>query len=103
MAAIRYWHFRLWSWPLRDLQARGGATVCAIIEGQKARLGVAVCSLKDTYCKTTGRYAAYEYAEAVPDLTLEPLPEPRVLAGIATAMARARMTAIHKGKGGTFE
>ena len=51
----RFWHFRRFTWHSDDPCARGGVTVCAVTEGIRTRFGVAVCSLKDTYCKATGR------------------------------------------------
>lgn len=105
MALIRYWHFRLYSW-LHDgapPYAKGGATVCAIIEGEKVRLGAIVCSLKDVYCKAKGREEAFSWAQAVPDITLFPLPCARVLAAMVSALAHDKARAIHKGKGGMLK
>ncbi len=100
MATIRYWHFRLHQWIHDDLLPKGGATACAIIEGDAVRLGVAVCSLKDVYCRAKGREEAYGQAQAVPDVTLLGMPAPHVLAGLARILASERSASIHRGRGG---
>ena len=49
----QFLHFRLAK--NGHLLARGGATVCYSPEGDKAKVSLSLCSLKDHFCKRTGR------------------------------------------------
>lgn len=58
MSAIRYWHFRL-SDGNGGMTARGGVTIAVTLlsDGREA-LGIAICSLRDTFAKARGRTIA---------------------------------------------
>ena len=99
MAETKYWHYRLtegdriWDKPL----LKGGATVCAVIEGNRIRIGVAVCSLKDAFCRKTGRDVAREAAANVETcMTIEPVPDRQLLHVILNDLVAKKMAAIYR-------
>ena len=57
MRDLYFFHFRLFK--DEELNARGGATVCAKITDHKTiDFGIAVCSPSDNFCRKTGRELA---------------------------------------------
>lgn len=63
---MKYVHCRVWNDPteqtayLTTLSPKGGLTLACKLENQKIKVGIAVCSEKDAYCKRTGRDKALE-------------------------------------------
>ncbi len=53
---------------------RGGATHVALIKDGKSYAGIAVCSDKDNYCKSTGRKVALARAMAKCEFLREKVP-----------------------------
>lgn len=63
---MKYVHCRLWQEPTKtnnfrsDYYPKGGVTLACELKEQKIKVGIAICSEKDAYCKRTGRDKALE-------------------------------------------
>jgi len=94
----RFWHFRRFTWHSDDPCARGGVTVCAVTEGIRTRFGVAVCSLKDTYCKATGRILSLRRTGALDGVALVGQVTGHLLMPLVEPMAQCAAEDIYRAK-----